>query len=103
MTLCREILAHLLMICADTALGGDEANSIVFLHSAGPMSKGFRLMTVQFFLLVMRTLITVRTVKLNTHYLTMALSKGSWNYWLKWFTSFAGWMSMGVVTNSGLK
>mmetsp|Transcript_2828 Transcript_2828/g.10294 ORF Transcript_2828/g.10294 Transcript_2828/m.10294 type:complete len:490 (-) Transcript_2828:768-2237(-) len=69
----------------------------------GPMSKGFRLMTVQFFLLVMRTLITVRTVKLNTHYLTMALSKGSWNLWMKWFTTFAGWMTMGVVTNSGLK
>lgn len=66
-------------------------------------AKSSRLLIAQFFLLVMRTELNIKTSKMSIHYLTTAISKASWKYWTKWFVSFSGWMVCGVVVNSGLK
>ena len=66
-------------------------------------SKGGQLMAAQFVLLVMRTMITVRCTKLNTYFLTRAISKASWSDWTKWVYSFTGWMAASTVVNSGLR
>ena len=68
-----------------------------------PSSKGGQLMAAQFVLLVMRTMITVRCTKLNTYFLTRAISQASWPDWTKWVWSFAGWMAASTVVNSGLR
>ena len=66
-------------------------------------SRAVPLMVAQFLLLVMRTFITVRTVKLNVYYLTNAISQASWKLWVRWLVNFAGWMGMSTVINTGLK
>eukprot|EP00300_Choanocystis_sp_HF-7_P036960 c5292_g1_i1.p1 GENE.c5292_g1_i1~~c5292_g1_i1.p1 ORF type:complete len:683 (+),score=189.46 c5292_g1_i1:22-2049(+) len=62
-----------------------------------------RLLASQFCLLVMRTLVTVRTSKICVYFLTRAITQGSWKYWVRWLISFFGWMCAGVVVNTGLK
>jgi hypothetical protein len=64
-------------------------------------SRAVPLMGAQFLLLVMRTFITVRTVKLNVYYLTNAISQASWKLWVRWLVNFAGWMGMSTVVNTG--
>ena len=66
-------------------------------------SRGGQLLGAQFTLLVMRTLLTVRANKVNTFYLTKAISSASWQFWVRWFFNFCGWMASGVVVNSGLR
>ena len=66
-------------------------------------SRGAQLLGAQFTLLVMRTLLTVRANKVNTFYLTKAISSASWKFWVRWFFNFCGWMASGVVVNSGLR
>ena len=66
-------------------------------------SRGGQLLGAQFTLLVMRTLLTVRANKVNTFYLTKAISSASWKFWVRWFFNFGGWMASGVVVNSGLR
>ena len=73
----------------------------VAVPSAG--SRGGQLLGAQFTLLVMRTLLTVRANKVNTFYLTKAISTASWKFWVRWFFNFTGWMASGVVVNSGLR
>ena len=51
----------------------------------------------------MRTLLTVRANKVNTFYLTRAISTASWKFWTRWFFNFGGWMGSAVVVNSGLR
>lgn len=73
------------------------------LHIAVPgmRSRAVPLMGAQFLLLVMRTFITVRTVKLNVYYLTNAISQASWKLWVRWLVNFSGWMGMSTVVNTG--
>eukprot|EP00299_Pterocystis_sp_00344_P012968 c6298_g1_i1.p1 GENE.c6298_g1_i1~~c6298_g1_i1.p1 ORF type:complete len:689 (+),score=170.16 c6298_g1_i1:114-2069(+) len=66
-------------------------------------SRGTRLFISQFFLLVMRTLVTVRTSKLSVYFLTRAITQASWQYWIRWFVSFSAWTCAGTVVNTGLK
>lgn len=66
-------------------------------------SRGRGLLGTQFMLLIMRTLLTVRATKLNTYYLTKAISQASWRYWTRWFVNFFGWMATGTLVNSGLR
>eukprot|EP00298_Acanthocystis_sp_HF-20_P011614 c19478_g1_i1.p1 GENE.c19478_g1_i1~~c19478_g1_i1.p1 ORF type:complete len:688 (+),score=227.81 c19478_g1_i1:22-2064(+) len=66
-------------------------------------SRSFGLLLVQFFLLVMRTLVTVRMSKINVYFLTRAIAQASWKYWVRWFYSFSAWMVCGVIVNTGLK
>lgn len=68
-----------------------------------PFSRGARLLVAQFFLLVMKTLVTVRCSKLCVYFLTRAIAQASWKYWVRWIVNFAGWTIGGVVVNSGLK
>jgi len=66
-------------------------------------SRGAQLLSVQFSLLVMRTLLTVRANKVNTFYLTKAIATADWKFWVRWYWNFIGWMTCGVVVNSGLR
>ena len=50
-----------------------------------------------------RTLLTVRANKVNTYYLTKAISSANWQFWVRWFFNFGGWMGSAVVVNSGLR
>ncbi len=43
-----------------------------------PLSRGARLLAAQFFLLVMKTLVTVRCSKLCVYFLTRAIAQASW-------------------------
>ena len=81
----------------------DELGYLLRVAVPGPLSNGGQLLAAQFALLVMRTLITVRANKVNTFYLTKAISQASWQYWVRWFVNFGGWMVSGVVVNSGLR
>jgi ATP-binding cassette subfamily D (ALD) long-chain fatty acid import protein len=67
------------------------------------VSRGGLLLLVQFILLVMRTLLTVKATKLNVYFLTKAITKASFAYWTKWLVSFAGWMCCGVSINASLR
>ena len=98
-----------------TALGGrrakekvgaefwDELAYLVKIAAPGPFCYFSQLLAAQFSLLVMRTLLTVRANKVNTFYLTRAISTASWKFWTRWFFNFGGWMGSAVVVNSGLR
>ena len=81
------------------------ADLAFLLRIAAPSmtSRVATLAVAQFFLLVMRTLLTVRAVRLSTYFLTKSISQASWKYWVRWLVNFVGWMGAGMVTNSGLK
>lgn len=66
-------------------------------------SKGARLLLVQFFLLIARTVLDVKAVKTNIYFLTKAISEASWSYWGRYVASFVMWMFGGMVVNSGLR
>ncbi|KAK3284414.1 hypothetical protein CYMTET_7938 [Cymbomonas tetramitiformis] len=86
--------------------GKDFWKQLVFLlRIAVPSAsgRGAQLLAAQFFLLVMRTLISVKTAKLSVYYLTTAMSKGSWTHWTRWLSNFAAWTVMGTTVNTGLK
>tara|TARA_B100001173_G_scaffold70740_1_gene60077 strand:- start:162 stop:2339 length:2178 start_codon:yes stop_codon:yes gene_type:complete len=68
-----------------------------------PTCRGSQLLSAQFSLLVMRTLLTVRANKVNTFYLTKAIATADWKFWVRWYWNFIGWMTCGVVVNSGLR
>ena len=87
-------------------VGAEFWNDLGFLLRAAfpsATSRGGQLLGAQFTLLVMRTLLTVRANKVNTFYLTKAISSASWKFWVRWFFNFCGWMASGVVVNSGLR
>ena len=81
----------------------DELAYLVKIAAPGPFCHFSRLLAAQFSLLVMRTLLTVRANKVNTFYLTRAISTASWKFWTRWFFNFSGWMGSAVVVNSGLR
>ena len=81
----------------------DELAYLVKIAAPGPFCYFSQLLAAQFSLLVMRTLLTVRANKVNTFYLTRAISTASWKFWTRWFFNFAGWMGSAVVVNSGLR
>jgi len=80
-----------------------ELGYLIRVAAPSPGSRGGQLLGAQFTLLVMRTLLTVRANKVNTFYLTKAISTASWKFWVRWFFNFTGWMASGVVVNSGLR
>ena len=81
----------------------DELAYLVKIAAPGPFCYFSQLLAAQFSLLVMRTLLTVRANKVNTFYLTRAISTASWKFWTRWFFNFGGWMGSAVVVNSGLR
>lgn len=80
-----------------------ELAYLVKIAIPSPASPGGQLLATQFTLLVMRTFVTVRMTKLSTYYLTKAISKASWRHWSNWAFHFGGWMTTGVMVNSGLR
>ena len=80
-----------------------ELGYLLSVAAPSAKSRGAQLLGAQFTLLVMRTLLTVRANKVNTFYLTKAISSASWKFWVRWFFNFVGWMASGVVVNSGLR
>jgi len=81
----------------------DELGYLVKIAAPSPFCYFSQLLAAQFSLLVMRTLLTVRANKVNTFYLTRAISTASWKFWVRWFFNFGGWMGSAVVVNSGLR
>ena len=81
----------------------DELGYLVKIAAPSPFCYFSQLLAAQFSLLVMRTLLTVRANKVNTFYLTRAISTASWKFWTRWFFNFGGWMGSAVVVNSGLR
>ena len=69
----------------------------------GIFSKGGALLTSQFGLLLVRTLLTVRATQANTFLLTRAIAGGDWRYWSRWVGNFLAWACSGTVVNSGLR
>lgn len=67
-----------------------------------PTSYTAQLMVVQFFLLVMRTFLTINCVKAAITAITRAISKASFKSWVGWLAQFTLWMSGGIVVNTGL-
>jgi len=61
------------------------------------------LLVIQFFLLVLRTFLTINCVKNSISTLTEAISRASWKVWVRWFVDFCMWMLGGVIANSGLR
>lgn len=61
------------------------------------------LLAVQFFMLVMRTLVTVKLTKMNIQFLTEAIARASWPTWTNWLVNFFYWMIIATGINSGLK
>ena len=80
-----------------------ELSYLVKVAMPTPYGRFSQLLAAQFALLVMRTLLTVRANKVNTFYLTKAISSASWQFWVRWFFNFGGWMGSAVVVNSGLR
>ena len=80
-----------------------ELEYLVKVAMPTPHCQMAQLLAAQFTLLVMRTLLTVRANKVNTFYLTKAISTASWKFWVRWFFNFGGWMGSAVVVNSGLR
>jgi len=66
-------------------------------------SKEAVLLYVQFSLLVLRTLITVRIFRVNTRLLTQAISRASWKIWARWLVNMFAWTICGGLTNAALK
>jgi hypothetical protein len=54
-----------------------------------PKSYEVILLVVQFFLLVMRTLVTVKLTKMNVQFLTQAIAQASWTTWVNWYARFS--------------
>lgn len=81
----------------------DEVSYLLRIASPSTFCRFNQLLAAQFSLLVMRTLLTVRANKVNTFYLTRAISTASWKFWTRWFFNFGGWMGSAVVVNSGLR
>ena len=81
----------------------NELSYLVKVAAPTPTCHFSQLLVGQFALLVMRTLLTVRANKVNTFYLTKAISTASWKFWVRWFFNFSGWMGSAVVVNSGLR
>jgi|TARA_B110000977_G_scaffold199378_1_gene286558 hypothetical protein len=81
----------------------DEVGYLLRIASPSYCCRFNQLLAAQFSLLVMRTLLTVRANKVNTFYLTRAISTASWKFWTRWFFNFGGWMGSAVVVNSGLR
>ena len=80
-----------------------ELSYLVKVAMPNPYCRFSQLLAAQFTLLVMRTLLTVRANKVNTYYLTKAISSANWQFWVRWFFNFGGWMGSAVVVNSGLR
>jgi ABC-type uncharacterized transport system fused permease/ATPase subunit len=80
-----------------------ELSYLVKVAMPTPHCRFSQLLAAQFALLVMRTLLTVRANKVNTYYLTKAISSANWQFWVRWFFNFGGWMGSAVVVNSGLR
>jgi ABC-type uncharacterized transport system fused permease/ATPase subunit len=80
-----------------------ELSYLVKVACPTPHCRFAQLLAAQFSLLVMRTLLTVRANKVNTFYLTKAISSANWKFWVRWFFNFGGWMGSAVVVNSGLR
>lgn len=80
-----------------------ELSYLVKVAMPTPHCRFSQLLAAQFTLLVMRTLLTVRANKVNTYYLTKAISSANWQFWVRWFFNFGGWMGSAVVVNSGLR
>ena len=62
-----------------------------------------QLMAVQFCLLVMRTFLTITCVKASVITITQAISRASWEAWVRWLVNFSMWMGGGIMVNSGLR
>jgi hypothetical protein len=69
----------------------------------GVFSRGGALLSSQFGLLLVRTLLTVRATQTNTMLLTKAIAGGDWKYWSRWFYNFLSWAASATVVNSGLR
>ena len=80
-----------------------ELKYLLQIAFPSPTCRGSQLLSAQFSLLVMRTLLTVRANKVNTFYLTKAIATADWKFWVRWYWNFIGWMTCGVVVNSGLR
>eukprot|EP00466_Bigelowiella_natans_P007891 jgi/Bigna1/53123/estExt_Genewise1Plus.C_150181 len=61
------------------------------------------LLLVQFGLLVLRTLLTVRLNRVNTLFLTQAISRASYRHWARWIINMIGWTIMGTFNNAALR
>jgi ABC-type uncharacterized transport system fused permease/ATPase subunit len=62
-----------------------------------------QLLMVQFFLLVMRTFLTITCVKASVSTITQAIARASWEHWVRWLVNFSMWMGGGILVNSGLR
>ena len=62
-----------------------ELSYLVKVAMPNPYCRFSQLLAAQFTLLVMRTLLTVRANKVNTYYLSKAISSANWQFWVRWF------------------
>ena len=67
-----------------------------------PTCRGSQLLSAQFSLLVMRALLTVGLIK-STRLLDSDEGTADWKFGVRWYWNFIGWMTCGVVVNSGLR